>query len=74
MIKFIKIFFIFRFIFMRIICNRANIDHFRVYNIYLCLYTIYIACYVLNKQIKRIENEESKELLEVIELYYDKTT
>jgi len=28
----------------------------------------------INKQIKRIENEENKELLEVIKLYYDKTT
>ena len=26
----------------------------------------------INKQIKRIENDENKDLLEVIELYYDK--
>jgi hypothetical protein len=26
----------------------------------------------INKQIKKIENDENKDLLEVIELYYDK--
>ena len=28
----------------------------------------------INKQIKRIESEENTELLQVIELYYDKTS
>jgi hypothetical protein len=36
------------------------------------LYTILQNQEEIKKQMKRIENEENKELLEVIELYYDK--